>query len=140
MKNVVLNVQFVQGMNKLTISNFEVETTKINEVSGTLINKILNARKNMKKYGMTIKGFSFNRKFDILLSVNGNAPTNLNELFGGFDNVEAKITLQQTEASYLKFAEILHDLVFEQMTGAMNWVYDYKELTTNKQNLQNLIG
>lgn len=135
MNNVVLNVQFVQGVNKLTISNFEIETDKITEVSGTLINRILTARKNMKKYGMTIKGFSFNRKFDILLSVNGNEPTNLNELFGGFDNVEAKITLQQTEASYLKFAEILHDLVFEQMTSSMNLVCDYKELTGNKQNL-----
>lgn len=135
MNNVVLNVQFVQGVNKLTISNFEIETDKITEVSGTLINKILTARKNMKKYGMTIKGFSFNRKFDILLSINGNEATNLNELFGGFDNVDAKITLQQTEASYLKFAEILHDLVFEQMTGAMNLVCDYKELTSNKQNL-----
>lgn len=135
MKNVVLNVQFVQGVNKLTISNFEIETDKITEVSGTLINRILTARKNMKKYKMVIKGFSFNRKFDILLSVNGNEPTKISDLFGSYDNMDARITLQQTEESYLRFAEMLHDIVFEQMTSSMNMICDFKELTGNKQNL-----
>lgn len=126
MNSVNVNVKFVQGANELTISNLIVETTKISEVSGTLARKVLTARANMKRYGFAIKGFSFNRKFDVVLSINGQEGTNINELFAGLGDF--KITLQTTESSFKKFADIIHDLVFEQMTGASQMVYELDEV------------
>ena len=81
-----LTLSFVQGANKLTLNRFEVDSVRISEVAGTLAHRIVNARANMIKYGMKIKGFSFNRKFNIELQINGGEIVNLNDLFLGDDN------------------------------------------------------
>lgn len=134
MKKSIVNVTFVQGLNEVRIVNFEIESEKITEIAGTLVRKIVNARANMIKYGMKIKGFSFNRKFDIVLQVNGGEKVCLNDLF--FDNVDAKITYsakneQQFNVNSGRLCEIIYDLVFLSMTSDNKLVIDYSEVNTN---------
>ena len=81
-----LTLSFVQGANKLTLNRFEIDSVRISEIAGTLAHRIINARANMIKYGMKIKGFSFNRKFDVVLEINGCESVSLNDLFIGDDN------------------------------------------------------
>jgi hypothetical protein len=133
----VINLSFVQGANKLTLNSFEVESLKISEVAGTLATRIINARANMIKYGMKIKGFSFNRKFNIELQINNCESVNLNDLFLGEENkisYSAK-NVEELKAKSEKLAEIIYDLVSLSMTGANQLVVDYSELKES-----NLLG
>jgi hypothetical protein len=125
-----LTLSFVQGANKLTLNRFEVDSVRISEVAGTLAHRIVNARANMIKYGMKIKGFSFNRKFNIELQINGGEIVNLNDLFLGDDN---KVNYSAKDEQQFKIksgilCEIIYDLVSLSMTGANELVIDYSEL------------
>tara|TARA_R110000822_G_scaffold18852_5_gene61848 strand:+ start:3400 stop:3801 length:402 start_codon:yes stop_codon:yes gene_type:complete len=130
MKATKLSIEFVQGANKLNVSNVQIDSVKINEISGTLANKILSARANMKRYGMSIKGFSFNKKFDIILSIDGCEPMNVSGLFGGL--FDAKITLQANANSFERFKNIIHDMTFCAMTSANSDVLELSEVSTQK--------
>lgn len=132
-----LTLSFVQGANKLTLNRFEIDSVRISEVAGTLATRIINARMNMIKYGMKIKGFSFNRKFDIQLQVNGCEIVSLNDLFLGDDN---KVSFSAKDEQQFKIkagilCEIIYDLVSLSMTGAKELVIDYSELKES-----NLLG
>ena len=125
-----LTLSFVQGANKLTLNSFEVDSVRISEVAGTLATRIINARANLIKYGVKIKGFSFNRKFNIELQINGGEIVNLNDLFCGIEckiNYAAK-NKEELEAKSRKLADIIYDLVHLSMTGANDLVIDYSEL------------
>lgn len=131
MKKTIISLSFVQGANKLTLNQMEIDSVRITEVAGTIATRIINARKNMIKYGMKIKGFSFNRKFDIILTINNGDSVCLNDLFAGI--VDAKVTYAAKDAEQLAFnsnrlAEIIYDLVSLSMTGANDLVIDYSEL------------
>ena len=133
----VINLSFVQGANKLTLNSFEVESLKISEVAGTLAHRVINARANMIKYGMKIKGFSFSRKFNIELQINNCQSVNLNDLFLGEENkisYSAK-NVDELKVKSQKLAEIIYDLVSLSMTGANQLVVDYSELKES-----NLLG
>jgi hypothetical protein len=133
----VINLSFVQGANKLSLNSFEVESLKISEVAGTLAHRVINARANMIKYGMKIKGFSFSRKFNIELQINNCQSVNLNDLFLGEENkisYSAK-NVDELKVKSQKLAEIIYDLVSLSMTGANQLVVDYSELKES-----NLLG
>jgi hypothetical protein len=131
-KNVVrttnLSIEFVQGANKLNVSNVQIDSIKIDEIAGTLAQRILTARANMKRYGMSIKGFSFNRKFDIVLNIEGCEAVNVSDLFAGL--FDAQITLQANENSFKRFANILQDMTFCAMTSAKSDVLSIGEVET----------
>ncbi len=127
----IINLSFVQGANKLTLNQFEIDSVRISEIAGTLAKRIVNARANMIKYGMKIKGFSFNRKFDIMLTINGCETVCLNDLFAGI--VDAKVSYsakneEQFNINSGRLCEIIYDLVSLSMTGSNDLVIDYSEL------------
>lgn len=131
MKKTIISLSFVQGANKLTLNQFEIDSVRISEIAGTLAHRIVNARANMIKYGMKIKGFSFSRKFDIMLTINGCETVCLNDLFAGI--VDAKVTYlakneEQFKVTSGRLCEIIYDLVSLSMTGANELVIDYSEL------------
>lgn len=130
MKTTKLSIEFVQGANKLNVSNVQIDSVKINEISGTIANKILSARANMKRYNMSIKGFSFNKKFDVILSIDGCEPMNISGLFGGL--FDAKITLQANAKSFERFKNIIHDMTFCALTGASSDVLEFNEVDVQK--------
>ena len=133
-KNVVkttkLSIEFVQGANKLNVSNVEINSVNIGQISQTLANRILTARANMKRYGMSIQGFSFNRKFDVVLRIDGCESVNVSDLFAGLFN--AQITLQANEKSFERFANILHDMTFCALTSAKSDVLELGEINATK--------
>ncbi len=125
-----LTLSFVQGTNKLTLNSFEVDSVRISEVAGTLAKRIITARINMIKYGMKIKGFSFNRKFNIELQINGGEIVNLNDLFLGENNKISYSAKNETELETKSriLSEVIYDLVSLSMTGGNQLVIDYSEL------------
>lgn len=127
----IISLSFVQGANKLTLNRMEIDSVRITEVAGTIATRIINARKNMIKYGMKIKGFSFNRKFDIMLTINNGDSVCLNDLYEGI--LDGRINYAAKDNEQLIFnsnriAEIIYDLVHLSMTGANQLVVDYSEL------------
>lgn len=130
MKTTNLSIEFVQGANKLNVSNVQIDSVKIDEIAGTIAKRILNARANMKRYGMSVKGFSFNRKFDIVLRIDGCEAVNVSDLFGGL--FEAQITLQANEKSFRRFADLMYDMTFNALTSEAKNIIGYKELTETK--------
>jgi methionine salvage enolase-phosphatase E1 len=130
MKTTKLNIEFVQGTNRLNVSNVQIDSVKINEISGTIANRILTARANMKRYGMKVQGFSFNKKFDIVLSIDGCEAVNISDLFGGL--FDAKITLQANAKSYERFANIIHDMTFNALTSENRNIVSIGELQAQK--------
>jgi hypothetical protein len=116
MKKTNLSIEFVQGANKLSVANVQIDSIKIDEIAFTLANKVLTARANMKRYKMSIKGFSFNRKFDVVLNIQGCEPVNISDLFGGI--VAPTITLSAEANSFKRFSDIIYDMTFCAMTGA----------------------
>lgn len=105
-----LGVKFIQGTNELKLINREIEFNSIKETAENLSIKILTARANMKRFNQKIKGFNFNRKFQIELTVNEQS-YNLNELFGGFSDTEFRTTLATNEKSFYNFAELIYELL-----------------------------
>jgi len=130
MNTTKLSIEFVQCANKLNVSNVEINSINIGQIAETLAGKILTARSNMKRYGMSIKGFSFNRKFDVVLNIDGCEAVNVSDLFAGL--FDAKITLQANENSYRRFANILHDMTFCAMTSAKSDVLELGEVNVQK--------
>lgn len=126
MKSTNLSIEFVQGANKLNVANVQIDSVKIDEIAGTLAHRILTARANMKRYKMNVKGFSFNRKFDMMLKIDGCEAVNISDLFGGL--IEAQVTLQANENSFKRFANIIQDMTFCAMTGMKNDVFTLGEL------------
>ena len=127
----IISLSFVQGANKLTLNQFEIDSVRISEIAGTLAKRIVNARANMIKYGMKVKGFSFNRKFDVMLTINGCETVCLNDLFAGI--VDAKVSYaakneEQFNINSGRLCEIIYDLVSLSMTGSNDLVIDYSEL------------
>jgi hypothetical protein len=133
MKSTNLSIEFVQGTNKLNVASVQIDSVKINEIAGTLAHRILTARANMKRYKMSVKGFSFNRKFDMILKIDGCEAVNVSDLFGGL--IDAQLTLQANENSFKRFANIIHDMTFCAMTSAKNDV-----LTLGEMNVQKLLA
>lgn len=126
MKATNLSIEFVQGANVLNVANVQINSVRIDEIAGTLANRILTARANMKRYKMSVKGFSFNRKFDMMLKIDGCEAVNISDLFGGM--ISAQVTLQANENSFKRFANIIQDMTFCAMTSAKNDVVTLGEL------------
>jgi hypothetical protein len=111
---VNVNVKFIQGNAELNLMQKEIELNSIKEVAENLSIKILTARANMKRYNKNIKGFNFNRKFTIELTVNKNTVC-LDDLFGNLDNFTT--TLATTEKHFYNFASLIYDLLFMATNG-----------------------
>jgi hypothetical protein len=111
---VNVNVKFIQGNAELNLMQKEIELTNIKQLAETLSIKILTARANMKRYNKKIKGFNFNRKFTIELTVNKNTVC-LDDLFGNLDNFTT--TLATTEKHFYNFASLIYDLLFMATNG-----------------------
>ena len=105
-----LGVKFIQGTNELKLINREVEFNSIKETAENLSIKILTARANMKRFNQKIKGFNFNRKFQIELTINEQS-YNLSELFSVDSGLEFTTTLATNEKSFYNFAELIFELL-----------------------------
>jgi hypothetical protein len=111
-----LTVKFIQGQNELNLINREIEFNNIKETAENLSMKILTTRANLKRFNKKIKGFNFNRKFQIELIINEQS-YNLSELFAGDSGEEFFTTLATNEKSFYNFANLIYELLFMATNG-----------------------
>lgn len=139
MKTNEVKVQFVQmrkeGETVLNAKPLSLETENISEIAGTIIKNILSTRLTLIKYGAKIKGFSFNRKFNVRITINDLEAVDFSTLYGLAD-VDCNRTLmvkkddaQKTEAIFKQFSEQIYDLVRLSMTGEHLMIEDFEEVT-----------
>ena len=134
-----VKVQFVQeskknGVKILETQPIEIESANISEVAGTIAKRILFARLQLLKYGAKIKGFSFNRRFNMKIQINDLTAVDFTELYGGVVT-DANCTLiaradnqDKTEVNFKQFADKIYDLVRLSMTGELLCITDATEL------------
>lgn len=120
-----VKLELVQGESTLTFTR-DIDTDKITEVSGTIVQNILNLYTKTKKFKMDI-GFSFARKFDVKVTVDG-VESNFNKIIAS-ESVKFGITLG--EKSVERFAEFIHEFVTDCMTGQSELIFDLDEVSLN---------
>jgi hypothetical protein len=112
MKNVSINL--VQGENSINF-NTELSSRNFTEISGTLSGRILALMVRKKKYNMNLGGFSFARKFDVRIAIDGQSADGTNVIANGV--VQFGITIQNNEKSFEKFHGFIGELVEDILTG-----------------------
>ena len=142
MKVTKVKVQFVQetkkGESVVNCKPLTIESEKITEISGTIVKHLAYTRLQLARYGARIVGFSFNRKFDVRITINELEPVTLSEVYGLDEgtcrqtlmirkNTEDKDFSAKNKAVMEDFANKIHDMVFLAMTGDMEVVYELDE-------------
>ena len=104
---------FTQGENEFaaTIN----ANGNIDEIAGTLINKVLKFFRLVKKYKAQT-GFNFSRKFTISMVINGQILKQIDNISINGQSFEFKLTLQNNETSFVKFTNVIGDLCFDLLT------------------------
>lgn len=121
MKTIKLTL--VQGDNTPLVFTRTIDTELISEVSGTIVANVLSLYAKSRKYKMNI-GFSFSRKFDVLLTIDG-VETSFNKMTSQ-ETVRFGITLSQKSVE--RFADFLNELVIDAMTGESELIHDLDEV------------
>lgn len=101
-----------------------IDTEMISEIAGTLVHNMKLIRDKSKKYRLDLGGFSFNRKFEIELTINEESAT-LNKILGQ-QSISFSTTL--TDNTFENFASMVYDLVEGMLTGANEEIVDFSEL------------
>lgn len=109
-----VKIELLQGENSPLVFSTPVESNKLDEISGTLAFRIITLMKKARKYKMNI-GFSFARKFDVRLTIDGVSTDGTNALLNGL--MKFSITLQDNEKSMERFHGFIEELVLEVATG-----------------------
>lgn len=112
MKNVSINL--IQGENSINF-NTELSSRNFTEISGTLSGRILALMVRKKKYNMNLGGFSFARKFDVRIAIDGQSADGTSVIANGV--VQFGITIQNNEKSFEKFHGFIGELVEDILTG-----------------------
>lgn len=124
MKTVKL--ELIQGDNNPLVFTRTIDTDVITEVSGTIVQNVLNLYAKTKKFKMNI-GFSFARKFDVKVTIDG-VESSFNKVIAS-ESVKFGITLG--EKSVERFAEFIHEFVTDCMTQQSDMVVDLEEIRLN---------
>ncbi len=112
MKTVSINL--VQGEACINFST-QIESIRFDEISGTLSGRILALMVRKKKYNINLGGFSFARKFDVRICIDGVEASGTNTIANGV--VQFAITIQNNENSFNKFHGFISELVEDILSG-----------------------
>jgi hypothetical protein len=112
MKNVSINL--IQGESSINF-NTELSSRNFTEISGTLSGRILALMVRKKKYNMNLGGFSFARKFDVRIAIDGQSADGTSVIANGV--IQFGITIQNNEKSFEKFHGFIGELVEDILTG-----------------------
>lgn len=104
-------------------SSATIESIYIDEISGTVINNINQLRLKVKKYKMNLGGFSFNRKFEIEVSIDEQKGT-LNKVLCS-ESLIFSTTL--TDTTFGNFAEMMNDLITGMLLQKDREIYTFSE-------------
>jgi len=101
-----------------------IESRRLDEISGTLAYRILALRQDAKEFNINL-GFSFARKFDVKITIDGQEQSGT-EVFKSM--VKFGITVQGNEKSMEKFHKFINRLVLSILAGEGQIEGTYKEL------------
>lgn len=127
MKMQTVKIELLQGDNSPLVFSTEIsERAKLDVISGTLAFRIITLFQKARKYKMNLGGFSFARKFDVKITIQG-AEASGTEI-AGMNVVKFGITLQANEKSFENFHGFINDLVLDIMTGQSQLEDTFAEL------------
>lgn len=119
-----IKIQLIQGENTPLEFIENVDSRRLDEVSGTLAYRILKLRENAIKFRQNI-GFSFARKFDVKIIIDGQSIDGT-KLFNS--TVKFGITVQSNDLSYKRFHAFIDQLVIDILSGQLESEGTYNEL------------
>lgn len=122
-----VKIELLQGDNSPLVFSTEIsESAKLSKISGTLAFRIILLFQKAKKYRMNLGGFSFARKFDVRITVQGVCASGTEIV--GKDVIKFGITLQANENSVERFHDFIKDLVIDILTGESQMEGDFADL------------
>jgi len=120
-----IKIELLQGENAPLVFSTPIESNKLDEISGTLAFRIITLMQKAKKYKMNM-GFSFARKFDVRLTIDGVSVDGTNAILNGL--MKFSITLQDRPESMERFHGFIEELVLEVATGQSDLEGTFEEL------------
>ena len=119
----VIKIELIQNGSVLEFST-NVESQRLDEISGTLSGRIISLMLKSQKYKMNL-GFCFKRKFDVKITIDGKEASGTESLMNGV--VKFGITLNKVDL----FHDFINELVVDLLNGSNELEYtfeEYKEL------------
>lgn len=114
MKNKNIRIDLIQKDSVLSFT-VEMENEKLSVIAGTIAFRVVTMCQKVRKFKMNLNGFSFARKFDVQLTIEGESTNGTQVIANG--TVAFGLTLQDKEQSIEKFGEFIKELVCDIMTG-----------------------
>lgn len=116
MKKSIIKIELLQGENAPIVFSTEIsEGANLSEISGTLAFRIIKLMQKTRKYKMNLGGFSFARKFDVCITIEGQSASGTE--VNGLSVIQFGIALQNNEASAERFHGFISELVSEILAG-----------------------
>lgn len=150
---VVLKQTFKSQETKFESRLIETDARTITEISGTLIKNIIDGRMFMFKTGSKIKGFSFERKFDMTIVLNDkniNVTDSSNFKIDNFEGLNLRISrnkkytpeqnMQITTRNFEIFKLFTHTAIERELTQYENQVFNLDETFESLGESKNLLG
>lgn len=120
-----VTIKLVQGEKTLIFSK-EFEAQAITQVSGTIALNIIALFKRARKHRLNLDGFSFSRKFDVVLIIDEKEASGTNVI--ALDTVRFGITLQDSVESVTRFGSFIDELTNDILTKAADTVINLSNL------------
>ena len=127
MNKQTIKIELLQASNSPLVYSTEIsDRAKNSVISGTLAFRIITLFQKARKYKMNLGGFSFARKFDVKITIQGveASGTEVN----GAGSIKFGITLQGNEKSVDQFHNFINDLVLDIMLGTSQVEDTFAEL------------
>lgn len=114
MENKSIKIELIQNGHIVSFST-EINDQKLSVIAGTIALRIVTMFQNIKKYKVNLNGFSFARKFDVKLIIEGKEVSGTQAILNG--TIKFGLTLQNNEKSVAIFGDFIKGLVCDVLTG-----------------------
>lgn len=131
-----VKLELVQNNNVLTFTT-NIESQEATVLSGTIAYRIIDLFAKSKKFKMNLGGFSFARKFDVKISIEGVETVSGSKTFFQ-ETTKFGITLRETQESITNFGEFIGALVYSATTGLYELEINQADLVSEVE--ENLIN
>lgn len=125
MKNKVIRIELIQKGHVITFTT-EINDEKLSVIAGTIAFRIVTMCQKVRKFKMNLNGFSFSRKFDVQLTIEGESANGTQTIANG--SVHFGLTLQDKENSVERFGDFIKELVCDILTGTSKAEIELGEL------------
>ena len=130
-----IKVELIQQGNeaKNLVFTGQIEANKITEIGGTIAQRILKLHRNARIFKQKLN-FSFSRKFNVKLTIDGEEISG-NDLLNGV--IDFGLTVQNNDKSIEQFCNFIETLVTDVLTGESQSIYEMDEVLSEAKALIN---